>query len=110
MCGLRGLRTVAGMTQTLNRYLIERTLPGAGRLSADELRAIAQKSNEVLAGMAPRAQWVQSFVTDEAIFCVYLAEDEDAVREHGSCGGFPVDAVREVRVIIDPTTARNGSA
>jgi hypothetical protein len=98
------------MTQTLNRYLIERTIPGAGRLSDDELKAIAQKSNEVLGGMAPRAQWVQSFVTDDAIFCVYLAEDEAAVREHGDCGGFPVDVVREVRVVIDPTTARNGSA
>ncbi len=110
MCCWLGVRTVAGMTQTMNRYLIERTLPGAGRLSADELRAIAQKSNEVLAGMAPRAQWVQSFVTDDAIFCVYLAEDEAAVREHGDCGGFPVDTVREVRVVIDPMTARNGSA
>jgi hypothetical protein len=98
------------MTQTLNRYVIERTIPGAGRLSSDELRAIAQKSNEVLAGMAPRAQWVQSFVTDDAIYCVYLAEDEAAVRDHGNCGGFPVDAVYEVRAVIDPTTARNGSA
>ena len=110
MCGAGALHTVARMTQTLNRYLIERTSPGAGRFSADELRAIAQKSNEVLAGMAPRAQWVQSFVTDDAIFCLYLAADEAAVREHGDCGGFPVDTVREVRVVIDPTTARNGSA
>jgi Protein of unknown function (DUF4242) len=91
----------------MNRYLIERTLPGAGRLSPDELQAIAQKSNEVLAGTAPRAQWVQSYVTDDAITCVYLADDEDAVCEHGRRGGFPVDAVRRVHRVIDPMTAED---
>lgn len=90
---------------TMNRYVIERVLPGAGRLSSEELQAISQKSVDVLAGMAPRAQWVQSFVTDDKIYCVYLAENEAAVREHGSCGGFPVDLVSEVRVVIDPLTA-----
>ena len=89
----------------MNRYLIERSIPGAGRLSADELQAISQKSVGVLADMAPRAQWVQSFVTDDKIVCEYLAEDEDTVREHGSCGGFPVDAVHLVRTVIDPMTA-----
>jgi hypothetical protein len=89
----------------MNRYLIERTLPGAGRLSSDELQAIAQKSNEVLGGMAPRAQWVQSYVTDDAITCVYLADDEATIREHGQCGGFPVDSVRRVSRVIDPMTA-----
>ena len=86
------------------RFIIQRTLPGAGRLSADELQAISQKSNEVLGGMSPRAQWVQSFVTDDKIFCHYIAEDEDAVREHGRCGGFPVDSVHEVRNLIDPVS------
>jgi len=90
----------------MNRYLIERTLPGAGRLSADELQAISQKSVDVLAGMAPRAQWVQSFVTDDKIVCVYLADDEAAVREHGACGGFPVDHVHQIHHVIDPMTAR----
>ena len=89
----------------MNRYLIERTIPGAGRLSGDELQAIAQKSNEVLAGMSPRTQWVQSFVTDDAIVCVYLAADDAALREHGARGGFPVDSVRQVRAVIDPMTA-----
>lgn len=89
----------------MNRYLIERTIPGAGQLSPDELRAISQKSVGVIADMAPRAQWVQSYVTDDAITCVYLADDEAAVREHGQCGGFPVDSVRMVRTVIDPMTA-----
>jgi hypothetical protein len=88
----------------MNRYLIERTIPGAGRLSTDELQAISQKSNEVLATMAPRAQWVQSFVTDDKIVCLYLADDEAAVREHARCGGFPADAVMQVRSVIDPMT------
>ncbi len=86
------------------RYLIEREIPGAGRLTADELHAISAKSNQVLAGMAGRAQWVQSYVTDDAITCVYLAENADAVREHADCGGFPVTTIREVGSVIDPTT------
>jgi len=87
------------------RYLIEREIPGAGRLTGDELQAIAVKSNQVLAGMAGRAQWVQSYVSDNAITCVYVAEDADAVREHAECGGFPVTTIREVGTVIDPTTA-----
>ena len=71
----------------MNRYLIERSVPGAGRLSTDEVRAIAVKSVEVLRGMAPRAQWEHSYVTDDAIVCVYLADDEEAIRDHGRCGG-----------------------
>src|SRR5262245_11422016 len=89
----------------MNRYLIERTVPGAGRLSTDELQAIAQKSVGVLAGLAHRAQGVQSYVTDDAITCLYLAEDDDALYEHGRCGGFPVDAVRRIHHVIDPMTA-----
>jgi hypothetical protein len=86
------------------RYLIEREIPGAGRLTADELHGITEKSNQVLAGMAGRAQWVHSYVTDNAITCVYLAENADAVREHADCGGFPVTTIREVGTVIDPTT------
>ena len=86
------------------RFIIQRTLPGAGRLSTDELQAVSQKSNEVLAGMAPRAQWVQTFVTDDKLFCHYIADDEEAVREHGRCGGFPVDSVHRVHRLLDPTS------
>ena len=87
------------------RYLIERELPGAGRLSAEELQAIAAKSNEVLAGMAGRAQWVHSFVTDDAITCHYLADSPETLREHASGGGFPVTHIRQVGTVIDPSTA-----
>jgi hypothetical protein len=86
------------------KYVIERSIPGAGTLSPDELRDISAKSNAVLAGMAPRAQWVQSYVTDDKIYCVYLAESADAVREHAERGEFPADAVSEVHAVIDPTT------
>lgn len=85
------------------RYLIERELPGAGRLSAEDLQRIAKTSNEVLAAMGGRAQWVHSFVTDDAISCVYLADSPEAVREHASAGGFPVTHIREVGAVIDPT-------
>lgn len=87
------------------RFLIERDLPGAGELTPDELRSISQKSNEVLGSMAGRAQWIQSFVTDDKLFCVYIADDADAVAEHARAGGFPCDATMQVRTIIDPTTA-----
>ncbi|HEY3464302.1 MAG TPA: DUF4242 domain-containing protein [Amycolatopsis sp.] len=90
------------------RYLIEREIPGAGRMTADELHAISAKSNQVLAGMAGRAQWVHSYVTDDAITCVYLAENADAVREHADCGGFPVTTIREVAAVIDPATGEPG--
>lgn len=86
------------------RYLIERTLPGAGALTAAQLHGIAEKSNEVLAGMSGRAQWVQSYVTGDAITCVYVAESPEAVREHAAAGGFPCDNIREVSSVIDPTT------
>ncbi len=86
------------------KFVIERELPGAGSLSADELHTISAKSNQVLADMGPRAQWLESYVTDDKLFCVYVAEDEAAVREHGECGGFPVNAVHEVASVIDPTT------
>jgi hypothetical protein len=87
------------------RYLIERELPGAGQLSAADLQAIAHKSNDVLAGMAGRAQWVHSFVSEDAITCVYLADSPEAVREHAANGGFPVTNIRRVSQMIDPATA-----
>jgi hypothetical protein len=88
----------------MNRYLIERELPGAGKLSPEELHGIAKKSNEVLAGMAGRAHWVESYVTDNAITCVYIADNEAAVREHAEGGGFPVTSIRAVGTVIDPLT------
>lgn len=87
------------------KFVIERTLPGAGDLSADELQAISQKSVEVLDAMAGRAQWLQTFVTNDKLFCVYIADDAETVAEHAKAGGFPCDAACEVRAIIDPTTA-----
>lgn len=87
------------------KYLIERQLPGAGALTSDELVTIAETSNGVLAGMAGRAQWVQSFVLDDAILCVYIADGPESIREHGECGGFPVTEIRQVQRVIDPTTA-----
>jgi len=87
------------------KFVIERTIPGAGNLTPAELQAISQKSCEVLDGMAGRAQWLQSYVTGDKIYCVYIADDEAAVREHADCGGFPADAVNRVATVIDPTTA-----
>ncbi len=88
------------------KYLIERTVAGAGQMDAAGLAAIAGESNKVLRDLGPDIQWVQSYVTDDKITCVYLAASEEIVREHGRCGGFPVDSVHEVRSIIDPTTAQ----
>jgi hypothetical protein len=86
------------------KYVIERELPGAGLLSAQELEAISRKSNDVLATMGGRAQWQHSYVTGDKIYCVYVAEDEAAVREHAECGGFPANVVSRVATIIDPVT------
>jgi len=87
------------------QYLIERNIPGAGRLSAAELKAISQKSCGVLNAMGPQIQWVQSYVTGDQIYCVYRAPNEAMVREHARQGGFPADRVLEIGTIIDPTTA-----
>ena len=86
------------------KYVIERTLPGAGELSSDELAAVAGKSNDVIADMGD-LQWIQSYVTDDKLYCVYIAPDAERVREHARCGGFPCDSVELVGTIIDPTTA-----
>ena len=87
------------------RYVIERDLPGAGQLSSGDLRAISQKSCSVLAELGPHIQWDHSYVTADKIYCVYVAPNEDLVREHARQGGFPADKVSEVRTIIDPVTA-----
>lgn len=89
----------------MQKYVIERELVGAGKMSADELRDLSTASNKVLAGLGPDIQWVQSFVTDDKIYCLYLATGEDIVLEHARCGGFPANTVSVVRNIIDPTTA-----
>ena len=86
------------------KYLIERDLPGAGSLTADELRGISEKSNGVLAEMGGDVQWLHSYVTGDKIVCVYIAPNDDRVREHASRGGFPANAVLEVSSVIDPTT------
>jgi len=87
------------------KFVIERELPGAGSLSAADLQAISQKSCGVLSEMGPQIQWVESFVTDDKIYCVYVAPNESMVREHASQGGFPANRVSQVRTMIDPTTA-----
>ena len=85
--------------------MIEREIVGAGKLSREDLHAISQKSCGVLRAMGPSIQWVQSFVTDDKIYCVYLAPDEETVRRHAAQGGFPADSVARVRAVIDPVTA-----
>ena len=87
------------------RYVIEREIPGAGELSHEELHSISQKSCAVLQELGPRVQWEQSYVTNDKIYCVYIAPDEALVRKHAEMGGFPANSVAEVRNIIDPTTA-----
>lgn len=87
------------------KYVIERPLAGAGALTGDQIQAIAQKSCEVLDAMSGRAQWLESFVTDDKLYCVYIADDEATVREHATAGGFPCTEVNQVRRIIGPTTA-----
>ena len=92
------------------KFVIERNLPGAGKLLPQELQAISQKSCGVLHAMGPKVQWVQSFVTDDKIYCVYVAPDEEAVRVHARKGGFPANVIARVRSVIDPTTAEAATA
>lgn len=87
------------------KFVIEREIPGAGKLSATDLQAISQKSCGVLNAMGPQIQWVQSYVTDDKIYCVYIAPDEAAVREHATKGGFPANKVSRISTMIDPTTS-----
>ena len=87
------------------KYIIERDIPGAGKLSPDELQAISQRSCDVLRRLGPAIQWVQSYVTADKIYCVYIAPGEEMIREHARAGGFPANRISEVRTVIDPTTS-----
>lgn len=87
------------------KYVIEREIPGAGKLSPADLKAISQKSCDVLSRLGPQIQWVESYVTADKVYCVYIAPNEELVREHARQGGFPANRVSEVKTIIDPTTS-----
>jgi hypothetical protein len=87
------------------KYVIEREIPNAGKLSESELQGISQKSCGVLRNLGPQIQWVQSYVTDHKVYCVYIAPNEEMVREHAKQGGFPANRISEVKSVIDPTTA-----
>jgi hypothetical protein len=87
------------------KYLIEREIPGAGKLTPDELRAVSEKSCSVLQRLGPQIQWVQSYVTADKVYCVYVAPSEDLVRKHAQEGGFPANRISEIKGVIDPTTA-----
>jgi hypothetical protein len=87
------------------KYVIERNMPGAGSLSKEQLRAASQTSCGVLRGLGPQIQWVESYVTDDKIYCIYIAPNKQLIEEHARQGGFPADRVSEVRSMIDPTTA-----
>jgi len=87
------------------KYVIERDIPGAGKLSPQQLQAISQKSCGVLKSLGPQIQWVHSYVTADKIYCVYIAPNEDLVRKHASEGGFPANRISEVKSVIDPTTS-----
>lgn len=86
------------------KFVIERDFPGAGKLSASELQAVSEKSCSVLGKLGPQIQWVQSYVTDDKIYCVYIAPNEEMVREHARQGGFPANKISQVRAVIDPTS------
>lgn len=87
------------------KYVVEREIPGAGELTAEQLQAISQKSREVLDQLGTQIQWVQSYVTGNKIYCVYIAPDEEMIKRHASMGGFPANVISEVKTMIDPTTA-----
>ena len=87
------------------KYVIEREVPGAGGMSPAELQGLSQKSVEVLDSLAGRAQWLHSYVTDDKLYCVYIADEPATIREHADCGGFPCNEISHVGTIIDPTTA-----
>jgi len=87
------------------KYVIEREIPGAGKMTLQDLQGASQKSCSVLRNLGPEIQWVQSYVTDDKLYCVYLAPNEEMIREHASQGGFPANRISEIKTIIDPTTA-----
>jgi hypothetical protein len=87
------------------KYVIEREIPDAGKLTADQLKGISQTSCGVLSNLGPQIQWVHSYVTSDKIYCIYIAPNEEMVREHAKQGGFPANSVSEITTVIDPTTA-----
>jgi hypothetical protein len=87
------------------KFVIERNIPEAGKLTSEQLQAISQKSCGILREMGPQIQWVQSYVTDDKIYCIYMAPDEDTVRKHAQQGGFPANRISRIESVIDPTTA-----
>jgi Nickel responsive protein SCO4226-like len=87
------------------KYVIEREIPGAGKMSPEELQAVSQKSCTVLQNLGPQIQWLHSYVTDDKIYCVYIAPSEDMIRAHAQQGGFPANRISEVKSVMDPTTA-----
>ncbi len=87
------------------KYIIERELPGAGNLSADEMKGVSQKSCSVLKNLGPQIQWVESYVTDDKIYCVYISPNEAMIKQHAEEGGFPANRISEVKTVIDPTTS-----
>lgn len=91
------------------KYIIEREIPDAGKLTADELQGISQKSCTILKNMGPEIQWVESYVTDNKVYCVYIAPDEETIREHAREGGFPANSIARIKRMIDPTTSEQAS-
>jgi hypothetical protein len=87
------------------KFIIEREIPGAGALTGEQLQGISQKSCAVLGEMGPKIQWLQSYVTDDKVYCVYIAPDAQTIKQHAEQGGFPANSIAEVKGIIDPTTA-----
>ena len=90
------------------KYIIEREIPGAGKLTAEQLQAVSQKSCEVLQKLGPRIQWVESYVTGDKVYCVYVAPNEELIRQHAQQGGFPANRISEIKEVIGPTTAERG--
>ena len=88
----------------MKKFIVERKLPGAGNMTAEELQAISRTSNAVITVLGKPYIWVQSFVTEDKIYCIHEAENEDAIREHAKCGNFPVNTIEEIKAVIDPTT------
>jgi hypothetical protein len=92
--------------QSMKTYIIEREIPDAGKLTSEQLKGIAQKSNEVVGEMGPQIEWVQSYVTDNMVYCVYRAQNEELIRKHAEKGGFPANKISELATTIDPGTAK----
>ena len=91
----------------MKKFIVERKLPGAGKMTEEELQAISKTSNAVLSVLGKPYIWIQSFVTDDKIYCIHEAENENAIREHAKCGNFPVDNIEEIKTVIDPATGKD---